>query len=892
MLDSSSPSLGHLHLLWAKTRQGDGQRHALLHHLLDAGQVALAFWKLVFPRSTRNDFSRALGLDDEAAGRVLATWIGLHDLGKASPAFQSKCPDAVTQLEALGFDFPTARASKAEPHGLVGAWVLSEALQTCGLTKKVASRVARALGGHHGAFPSPLQFGSLHRASNLGGPRWQAARQALLAAMLQVFGAPPPERMPAEDASLNRILALIAGWATAADWVASAAERFWWSGPPPPLGEYADHAKRQAEKAVAELGFSAWHPDGSQLAFQAMFPFPPRLLQQVVIERAARLPRPALAIIEAATGSGKTEAALYLADRWIQQEEGRGLYLAMPTQATSNQMFCRVAEWLVRRYPDTVVNLQLAHGQGLRGCGAEDIVLSSIDEDTPARVAAMEWFLPRKRALLAPFGVGTVDQVFLGVLQARHFFVRLFGLSNKVIVFDEVHAYDTYMCELLWRLLAWLRAIGSSVIILSATLPLATRRQLVQAFGGEVGALAAESSAACLTLVSPQGTNTTVLPEGESLPLRLHHLTPTTEAVVDYLASRLCAGGCAAVVCNSVGHAQAVYKAVRERNLVPADDCLLFHARFPFRWRQAKEQSVLTRFGPNGSRPERAIVVATQVIEQSLDLDFDFMVSELCPIDLLIQRAGRLWRHERTSRPWPERELAVVWPAETQAGEPDFGPSAYVYERYYLLRTMACLQGREDIRLPGDTRALVEAVYDAALPLGNYPKRETIDRARTQMLKAMAASTANARSRLVLPPDDEQFLTAGTLGLAEDEPSLNAALQALTREAPPGITVICLHQLDDGRLVYDPASAEHIAVLAPGASGFDASALLACGLTLQRPDLVAHFARQPVPSGWGEHPALRHCRLVVFEHGANEIRELGLWLHLDEEMGLRVVKEV
>jgi CRISPR-associated endonuclease/helicase Cas3 len=241
--------------------------------------------------------------------------------------------------------------------------------------------------------------------------------------------------------------------------------------------------------ALNQLGWIGWQPRGEVITFKEMFPgYSPNQVQINVIQLAKDIQSPYLVILEAQTGSGKTEAALYLSDISLQTDEKKGIYFALPTQATSNQMFQRVSKFLARRYPDRDINLHLVHGKALYNPKASAFSISNIWSEIGEKegnLHSYSWFLPRKRTLLAPFGVGTVDQTFISVLRSRHFFVRLFGLSHKVLVFDEVHAYDVYMTEVFKNLLHWLRSIGTSVIILSATLTKSERKELLDAYTGK-----------------------------------------------------------------------------------------------------------------------------------------------------------------------------------------------------------------------------------------------------------------------------------------------------------------------------------------------------------------------------------------------------------------------
>jgi len=259
-----------------------------------------------------------------------------------------------------------------------------------------------------------------------------------------------------------------------------------------------------------------------------------------------------------------------------------------------------------RRYPDESVEPLLIHSQARWSKDAPPPQVNISDQklrDTSQEVDSMAWFLPRKRSLLAPVGVGTVDQTFLGVLQTRHFFVRLFGLSHKTLIFDEVHAYDTYMSTLFQRLLSWLRAVGASVVILSATLPEKTRRELLQAYAKVPADDVPDVSYPAITWAMEGEIGVAPVDAPGRPPLALEWLDRSPNAIAERLDTALRDGGYAAVICNTVGRAQEVYRALRDAAIIanPNDDLILFHARFPRGWRREIEEKVLTRFGKKGN---------------------------------------------------------------------------------------------------------------------------------------------------------------------------------------------------------------------------------------------------------------------------------------------------
>jgi CRISPR-associated endonuclease/helicase Cas3 len=480
------------------------------------------------------------------------------------------------------------------------------------------------------------------------------------------------------------------------------------------------------------------------------------------------------------------------------------------------------------------------------------------------------------------------------VMQARHFFVRLFGLGHKVVIFDEVHAYDTYMSAIFQRLLAWLRAVGASVIVLSATLPAQTRQNLVAAWNHSAPIPLPAAPYPRLTFADARGGMVHPLPKPASRTVTLQPIGIEPGAVIAHLHTALLGGGCAAIVCNRVRRAQEIYQAVKDSGLFAPEELILFHARFPFAWRQSIEESVLEKFGKNGGRPQRAVVIATQVIEQSLDLDFDFMISDLAPVDLLIQRIGRLQRHPSRDDHRPpglsRPVLGLAWPDNTPAG-PNFGDDEYVYDRSELLRTWIALQGRMQIVLPDQIDELIEQVYGETLAQISPEMIQMLQAADAHSRRKESQEILQARSRLVPKPQDEDLLYTSILGLAEDNPNIHKDFRALTRLADPGVLVICLHQTPHGlALEPDGMGAPLDLDTAPGRE--EIHALLQRGLNIQNPRAVQAILEIPAPAPWQHIAALQHYHPLVFdEMGQCRLSSAGLTLILSRETGLTIEKE-
>ena len=918
--------------IWGK--YGDGTRgyHPLVCHLVDVLAVAESIWGDILPARTRAWVARDLGLDEDAAGRWVAALAGLHDLGKASPAFQlGTLPDPDGSHRAMlkrgGLD-PSGDISRAR-HDLLTAYALPGLLQRHAIDRPLAAAFGVLSGGHHGVFPAATDIIAIGPGS-AGGPAWGDARAELADVVDHVAGldglAPPTTRT-------SRASMLVAGLVSVADWIGSNVDLFPYevpAGTDPPasidVDTYAAGARGRADAALDRLGWRALPREAGPIGFEAMFGVAPRPLQEVAERLAYEFQEPGIVVIEAPMGEGKTEAALFLADRWSAATGARGAYVALPTQATSDQMFQRVRNALRRRYPDQTIVLQLLHGHAalsaefeeLRRTGDQLFAATDVDPDDPTRpgaVVASTWFTARKRGLLAPFGVGTVDQALLAALVTRHVFVRLFGLAGRVVIVDEVHAYDTYVSTLIERLVEWLAALDSSVVVLSATLPTAKRSALLAAYAKGAGlmppAVPDDLYPRVAWLSAPRSGSLALEASDASRRslgiawVRSRADGAMEEDELDALVGLVAEGGCAAVVCNTVDRAQATFLRLRGRLPGLASDGLplvdLLHARFPFAERAEREARVIRRFGPgdgskrpNSKRPERAVLVATQVIEQSLDLDFDAMWTDFAPIDLLLQRSGRLHRHRsndgRRGTALAAPVLRIVGPSDTMDGEPvlDRGTAAVYDDAHVRLRSWLALAGRHAIRVPDEVGDLVEAVYaDRDAPV-DLPRnvREAWHRTRESSRRAAEADAVEARDRWVRSPSDAgATVTELTRNAADDDPDAGS-FRALTRLDADGQLVVCLEAGPggphlDGRRV-DLAAPPSVA---------DARVLLMHSLRLSQRGLLRTLRSAPVPAGWRRSSLLGGARPLVFDaKGVLDIDEAGgrgTWrLVLDRDLGL------
>ncbi|MBN9493864.1 CRISPR-associated helicase Cas3' [bacterium] len=871
--------------------------------MADVAAVTLAMWDEVLGERARQLVCEGLALERSQAGRWVAFVAGCHDLGKCSRNFQGMLDGWKERLTGTGM---TGIEKQAEPrHGTVTSAFLPPMLEErYAMERALAIKLSTVTGGHHGRFEVARPD---HEGPRIGegrgqseAPLWAGARSAIVDELSDVLDVLDPAPSPLT----NRAAIVLAGLISVADWIGSDESFFPYSpGDADDLAAYFAYAQGRAGAALKGLHWKDWVAPPPGRRFAELFPFPPNALQDAMDNA---VPDDAgLVIVEAPMGDGKTEAAFLKADRW-NAAGARGLYVALPTQATANQMHGRLAAMLRKLYSEDDVNLVLAHG-GAAFVENDDVQLlpTNIDgHDEEATVGAGEWFVKgNKRRLLAPYAVGTIDQSLLAVLQVKHVFVRLFALAGKAVIIDEVHAYDAYMNTLLERLLEWLGALDSPVVLLSATLPKSRRQSLMKAY------LAGQQGVPPETIASGGWTDARYpritwtggyrveaahveASERSRRVLQLKYVEDDACKVRELLLSKLASGGCAAVICNTVKCAQEMYTALATS--FGEHELGLFHARFVQEDRQRIEDECLQRFGPPSDgeptdRPRpRYVLVATQVIEQSLDLDFDVMVSDPAPADLLLQRSGRMQRHAREWRPGPP-ELHIRWPEE-QDGAPRFdGGTATVYDEHILLRTWLALRDRDQVAIPDDVETLIEQVYgDGHLPGdATATLRDMWHRTLEKMEESVGHERREAGDRRLRPPDEATLLPEYTPKdqLEEDSPELHTQLQALTRLTEPSVRVILLPHdsplIPTGTAALSRDRVRQLlkrSVSVSDRRGYEA--------------LMANDQDPPnLPKSFTASPALWEYRMVVLDADGEKTIN-GATFRYDEALGLSVRKPV
>lgn len=744
-----SPPAEPFYLYWGKTAidpRAPQQYHLLPYHCLDVAAAGLVLIQRdphlfrLFAESTR--------LPEDAIVKFIPHFLALHDIGKFSVRFQNLKPDILSRLQGKTSDkgyivrHDDMALSLIEQdllhHSWEANWFRHDPSWTFSDWKFVWRPWFWAVGGHHGV---PPQSRSEVNPARLFDAEDRAAACSFGDACAALFIGEEDSCPLAFYEDLIDIFVrtswLMAGLVVLSDWIGSS-DHFLFHSEPLPLREYWEKiALPTAERAVKEAGVlpSLVSP---HTGMANLFPqiTKPTVLQETV-SRCRLHEGPQLFIMEETTGSGKTEAALVLAHRLIAEGAAEGIFIGLPTMATADAMYDRLGKAYQRIFAEGEhPSLILAHSaRHLSDTFRRSIGPSGGDvrerygrEEATASAQCTAWLADsRKRALLASVGVGTIDQALMSVLPFRHQSLRLLGIARKVLIVDEVHAYDAYMHTLLEHLLRFHAALGGSAILLSATLPLHQRQSLIKNFTQGLGVtspIAQNTSYPLLTNVSGQ-TFEEISVIDEKRPERCVRveLTDSIQDVEDCLKTAVVNGQCACWVRNTVKDALLAYEKLSE--ILSEEHVMLFHARFAMGDRRSIGDEVIRLFGINSTKKDRQgkVLIATQVVEQSLDLDFDVMVTDLAPIDLIIQRAGRLHRHqipERGDRGTPT--LLVLAPPPIDTPDKDwyermFPAGAYVYQKHgQLWLTARILAKQGQIVMPGDekpdgARCLIEGVF-------------------------------------------------------------------------------------------------------------------------------------------------------------------------------------
>lgn len=962
--------------LWAKSPTGDEKPLALLTHLADACEVAELYWHEFASQRLRDRTAAVLG-GDERLALVLVRWLAAaHDTGKATPSFAGQVPSLREHVERGGLPLlADPKANSELRHDLAGAELWTERLRARGWKRSTATSYTSIIAGHHGTFAGRPQ---LHFAANdrhftgRGKGEWRAAQAQVMDAVERIAGIAARDFEALAGVELPVPLQLqLTGVVIHADWIASDASRFPLGRPDGPGVPDGRDSRTRAVEAWHDLALpAAWRLSGTDESIDERYrhrfawsdDLHPRPVQRAALELAEEV-APGLLVIEAPMGTGKTEAALAVAEEWAARSGASGIYVALPTMATSDAMLDRVLEWVDRVPGAERASVFLAHSKR-----AFNATFSALPRtawrrtrgDTDAcdeHAAVAEWLTGRRRGIAANVVVGTVDHVLMLALRSRYSVLRYAALAGKVVVIDEVHASDTRMLAFLERALEWLAASSVPVILLSATLPGELRERLVVAYEEGVAARTRARSAQTgtptrttvdlraavagaagtaimgvggvtdecghpggesqspyplLTAVGGNGGRHVVAPGSRGVPrtsVRLEPLDDDLDLLVRVLRERTRDGGCVLIVRNTVARAVSLFEALRADPDL-GQDVTLAHSRFIGPDRAANDAGLVDRFGPPAAGRERpggvrpAIVVATQVAEMSLDVDFDLLVSDLAPVDAVLQRIGRLHRHARAHRPAPlvEASCLITGVTDWQASPPALDRGGVrVYGASAQLRAVRAFSPYLEpagpaVRLPDDIAPLVERAHEAVAD-DEAAWLDAVSEADRVAHAARGASLAAAENWRIRPLRETPTLAGFSATALEDR---NEQLgYATVRDGEETFEVLLLSPGDDESslrtLPCDGAPGVLVSITSTP-SPSDALAAAACSVRLPAwvcvgaggDRVIEALERNHFPA-WDQSPHLRGQLVIRLDaHGSAEVADYTV--RYDAVRGLEVTR--
>ena len=740
-----------------------------------------------------------------------------HDIGKLTPVFASKitsnAPELKEKLSSFGLTAhkPSSfRDGSESPHAKAGEAILLR--YAGGSCREIAS----IIGSHHGKPQEQGVSDLIDHVETYGrnffgpdgqcseeGKKWESLRQAWLGECLSQAGYSSLGELPALSLPVQ---VLLTGLLIVADWIASNTKYF-------RLISLDDVGKNDTEERILrgwnKVGLPApWKNEAhneDEEAFPWRFSFSPNPVQLSVMDAVRRSEKPGIIIVEAQMGCGKTEAALAVAEMYCKQAGIGGIFFGMPTQATSNGVFGRIRDWAERQSEYTLHAIRLAHGMAELNDEYKAIFQGTAhtDTDNSDGLIVHPWFQGRKQALLANFVIGTVDQLLMASLKQKHVMLRHLGLAGKVVIIDECHAYDAYMNVYLDRALNWLGAYGVPVVILSATLPASRRSELVRAYLNRKQAPQKEPWEVCREyplITYAKGDDVKTLPIKLTDPCRKAFLSTLTGTdVCSILQKELSGGGCAGVILNTVERAQTFAMELRNAGM----SVMLLHSHFIATDRAALEAEILKRVGKNSDLSSRngLVVVGTQVLEQSLDVDFDVLFTDLCPMDLLLQRIGRLHRHSAHDSIRPERlRIARCYVIDEPDGKLNTGSRA-VYGDWLLLRTRALLP--ESVSIPEQIPDLVQSVYEE--PDEELLRNDVFRSAYEKYQRRIDEKRSKANAFLLkAPPKEGRRVKTMTGLLNADAPDTEAQGEARVRDSAFSVQVLVMVQYRDGSIGFPP----------------------------------------------------------------------------------------
>lgn len=750
----------------------------------------------------------------------------VHDIGKITILFQSRIAAHIDgmneKFDTLGIkihDIKSFRSIDLAPHTLAGEEIL--------LSFGCPATIAAIIGSHHGI---PQRKDKVSNDYLNTYPEYFYDQQYSLWHRLWkewINYALESSHLHSIDELMNvdrQSAVLMTGLLIMSDWIASNTSLF-------PLVEVGNDVLN--EEQMKERANIAWEKldfphalQNNQLKFDIKkfkneFGFLPNDMQKTVIDIVDKK-NIRLMLIEAPMGGGKTEAALSAAEVILSKSSTNGVMFCLPSQATANGLFSRIRSWAEQQSSEATHTIELRHGSAELNEDYLELKSKSrfiyenaegVGEDLPhERIYYNGWFDTNKTGLLADFVISTVDQLLMAALKRKHVMLKILGVTSKVIIVDECHSYDAYMNVYLDQILTWLGYFNIPVILLSATLSKQRKMEMMNAYISSktgfksftINPLIFEKPYPRITYIDEQNVeckSIRTLDASKNI-----FINPLEDRyIIDVLEEKLSDGGCAGIIVNTVKKAQDLYKMLKET--IHDAKVLLIHSGFTLTDRIQRESEILSLIGKSSEPSDRdhLIVVGTQVLEQSLDIDFDIMISQICPIDLLLQRIGRMHRHDRLRPKKLNQPMCYVLPTDSGTER--------IYSKWLIIQTENVIAKKSGmITLPADFDPLIEYVYRDCCEdeeyfedYENYHNQEKKSKQNAKVFCIGKPRSYNARLA-------ERSVLDGWLDDAINDRNEDGALAAV-RESGASLEVIPLKIIDDYALTVSGEGKQKISLL-------------------------------------------------------------------------------
>lgn len=793
-------------LLAAKTNHEDLDKWLpLWMHLKDTAEIMDILARRWLPDSERRILCQYYSLSESELYKLCKFVAYTHDIGKATKGFQSKIlvmlPDIREKIQNNGISVPE-KSEENMSHALASEIILL----SYGCDRKIAS----VIGAHHGkpqeksATKVNISYSGLYGEQE---SEWSVIWNDIINHAFIESGYMSIDELPDIDIKQQVILS---GLLIMADWIASNTTYF-------PLISVDDKGSltlypNRVETAWERLSLTEnWESRCFEMddeEFEKRFGFMPNSIQGAFVNILENSDKPGVIILEAQMGIGKTEAALAGAEILAQRYGCGGLFFGMPTQATANGVFGRIMDWGKYQSENSNLSVKLAHGAAeineeytslFKGRAHVD---DSEDPDDKNGLMIHSWFQGKKQAMLSNFVVGTVDQLLMMALKRKHVMLRHLGMAGKVVVVDEAHSYDAYMSRYLESALQWLGAYNVPVIILSATLPGDRREKLVAAYLNKRlkdDKIKKQRGYPLITWTDGERVYCKVV-ESDSEKRNIDISVIDDNKIIGIISDAVASGGCVSVILNAVKRAQKVTEKVRQT--VSDANIILFHSQFIMTDRAYTEKKITEMLGKHSNKDQRShtVVIGTQVLEQSLDIDADVMITDLCPMDLLLQRIGRLHRHRAHDVIRPEALKKARCFVVTPNGEEFEEGSKAIYGEYLMMRTKALLP--KYIIIPDSIPKLIQNVYDDEINVDVDEKKYA--EAREEFLLKTGKKKSKADVYCMDRPSSSKRLNMFHDWLSQVDTSISdATAQAAVRDGNISIEAIVLVK-SDGEIHFLP----------------------------------------------------------------------------------------